>query len=180
MFCVKFSTTPHTIAKYVHWPHISKSTGPYSLIPSFSKIISTPRPGSIKWQTNTVSITTFVLRINLNNTSSCLSIEGLISPQKFYWFFSQSSTIMVGEKFQIYDFQITEKCNTKSKKMMQIILLMLPRQNSPPCTYHNHLDTVHYSLVPDSILLKIFPLSKKRRGNCDIEINMDYLINFKV
>ena len=180
MFCVKFSTTPHTTVKYVHWPHISKSTGPYSLVPSFSKIISTPRPGSIKWQTNAVSITTFVLRINLNNTSSCLSIEGLISLQKFYWFFSQSSTIMVGEKFQIYDFQITEKCNTKSKKMMQIILLRLPRQNSPPGTYHNHLDTAHYSSIPDRILLKIFPLGKKRRGNRDTDINMDYLINFKV
>lgn len=87
---------------------------------------------------------------------------------------------MVGEKFQIYDFQITEKCNTKSKKMMQIILPMLPRQNSLPGTYHNHLDTADYSSIPDRILLKIFPLGKKRRGNRDTDINMDYLINFKV
>ena len=146
----------------MHWPHISKSTGTYSLVPSFSKIISTPRPVSIKWQTKTVSITTLVLRINLNNTSSCLSIAGLISLQKFYWFFPQSSTSHHGwRKVSNLWFSNYWKMQYQVKKMMQITLLMLPRQNSPPCTYHNHLETVHYSSITDSILLKIFPSAKR-------------------
>ena len=47
---------------------ISKSTLPFSVAPSFSKI-STPRSGSMKWLANIVLITTLVLRVSSSHVS---------------------------------------------------------------------------------------------------------------
>ena len=59
---MKFSSNPKTSVKQVPQPPISKSIPPYSVAPSFSKNISTPRSGSTKLQTNIVSITTAILQ----------------------------------------------------------------------------------------------------------------------
>ena len=58
---MKFSSTPTTSVWKVFQPLTSKSAHPYSVALSCPNNFLTPRPGSTKWETILVSITTLVL-----------------------------------------------------------------------------------------------------------------------
>ena len=105
---MKFSSTPTTSVWKVFQPLTSKSAHPYSVALSFPNNFLSPRPGSTKWETIVVSITTLVLHdspqehIPKPRTSS-LSRIFIMSP-------NPACPTMVVENFQTYGIQITGKC----------------------------------------------------------------------
>ena len=86
----------------------------YSVAPSFSKTISTPRPGSTKHQTNVVLTPPWSFRINHERKIHLYlygPLRALFLSRYFVEFFLKDVyPTMLKENFQIYGFQITAKC----------------------------------------------------------------------
>ena len=108
---------------------ISKSTLPFSVAPSFSKI-STPRSGSMKWLANIVLITTLVLKVSSSHVSLPL---GALSLFKIFIDFShQRHTSHRGwQKFSTLCLDYL-KMHLQVKKLNLDIFAMFPRFLSSP------------------------------------------------
>ena len=122
----------------VHISPNSKLMPPFSVVPSFLKIITTLRSGLTKW----INKHTFNYHHNPSQLTSRIhplifpwTHKGFISPESLIFFPKPVYSTMVVEKLQIHCVRITGKYICESKNWICSFLLM-PSSKTLPGFYH--------------------------------------------